>query len=307
MYWYTDRYVTCLEAGWSAAGDLKLAFLTTESWDRYRLSEVEFEPLKAAEEKKEKKEKKDKEKSEDDAEDEKDDEDDEDEIKLADPVDLELDGLEDRTTRLTIHSSNLASAALTDDAENLIYLARFEKGFDLWSYEHRKGEVKLLAKIGADSAGDIQISKDGKTAFFLADRTLRTVEVESGKVSPVKMSASLELDATAEREYMFEHVWRQTLKKFHDVDMHGVDWGYYKKAYERFLPYIEANRDFAEMLSEMLGELNASHTGSRYRGRPGRDRDRRGSRHHRDRRQGDRGRGRIGTPCSTARPESLRV
>ena len=77
------------------------------------------------------------------------------------------------------------------------------------------------------------------------------------------------MDATAEREYMFEHVWRQTLKKFHDVDMHGVDWDFYKKAYVRFLPYIDTNRDFAEMLSEMLGELNASHTGSRYRGGPG--------------------------------------
>ena len=31
-----------------------------------------------------------------------------------------------------------------------------------------------------------------------------------------------------------------------------------------FLPHINNNYDFAEMLSEMLGELNASHTGARY-------------------------------------------
>ena len=81
---------------------------------------------------------------------------------------------------------------------------------------------------------------------------MRTVDVESGKVTPVSMSASLELDAEAERAYMFEHVWRQTLKKFHDVKRHGVDWDYYKKAYARFLPHISTNPDFAEMLSEML-------------------------------------------------------
>lgn len=39
-----------------------------------------------------------------------------------------------------------------------------------------------------------------------------------------------------------------------------------KKAYEPFLPHINNNYDFSEMLSEILGELNVSHTGSGYRG-----------------------------------------
>jgi C-terminal processing protease CtpA/Prc len=64
---------------------------------------------------------------------------------------------------------------------------------------------------------------------------------------------------------MFEHVWRQVEKKFYDPDLHGVDWDFYKAEYSKFLPYINNNFDFAEMLSEMLGELNASHTGSGYR------------------------------------------
>lgn len=54
--------------------------------------------------------------------------------------------------------------------------------------------------------------------------------------------------------------------KFYDPNMQGVDWAYYRKVYEKFLPYINNNFDFAEMLSEMLGELNASHTGCRYYG-----------------------------------------
>jgi C-terminal processing protease CtpA/Prc len=75
----------------------------------------------------------------------------------------------------------------------------------------------------------------------------------------------MDLNAEAERAYMFEHAWRQTLKKFLDVKMHGVDWQAVKAAYARFLPYIDNDRDFAELISEMQGELNASHTGGRYR------------------------------------------
>ncbi|HNU82945.1 MAG TPA: S41 family peptidase, partial [Thermoanaerobaculia bacterium] len=40
-----------------------------------------------------------------------------------------------------------------------------------------------------------------------------------------------------------------------------------QSAYARFLPHLEHSRDFAELVSEMQGELNASHTGGRYRPR----------------------------------------
>ena len=46
--------------------------------------------------------------------------------------------------------------------------------------------------------------------------------------------------------------------------MHGVDWENLTEHYRRFLPHISNNYDFATLLSEMLGELNVSHTGGRY-------------------------------------------
>ena len=52
--------------------------------------------------------------------------------------------------------------------------------------------------------------------------------------------------------------------KFYDVNLHGVDWDGYGKEYRKFLPYINNGEDFAILLSEILGELNASHTGGRY-------------------------------------------
>jgi tricorn protease len=260
--WSTDRHGTRQQAGWSAQYDVHLAFFTQEAYDRWQLSEAELEQVKA----KEKDEKKGKdEDSKDDGEDGDDEDADEDVIDLPDPVDIELDGLEDRTIRLTTHSSTMADAVLTPDGERLLYLARFEKGFDLWSYQPRTSEIKLLSKLSARRVGGLEIDDDGEHVYLLADRSLRRIEISSGKPKPVKLNASMELSAEAERAHLFEHVWRQTLKKFHDVDMHGVDWSSMKEAYARFLPHVATNWDFAEMLSEMLGELNASHTGSGYR------------------------------------------
>jgi tricorn protease len=79
------------------------------------------------------------------------------------------------------------------------------------------------------------------------------------------------IDLAAEREYMFDHVYRQEKERFYNKGMHGVDWESLTKDYRKFLPYINNNYDFAELLSEYLGELNVSHTGSGYRALQGFD------------------------------------
>jgi tricorn protease len=262
LFWLTDRYGLRAQAGDPREQDVYGAFLTKKGWDRYRLDQAAFDQVKAKEKEKDKdKEKakdKDKEKGkEKGAEEAK-------APKLPEPVTIDFSGLDDRIVRLSMHSADLAGAALSPDGETLYYLAKFEKGFDLWKYVPRKKEVKLLAKLDAKEA-DFKLDPDGKKAFVLADNRLMTVDTESGKNTPVKASATMDLNAAAERAYMFEHAWRQTLKKFLVVDMHGVDWQAMKVAYARYLPYIDNDRDFAELISEMQGELNASHTGGRYR------------------------------------------
>jgi tricorn protease len=258
LYWATDRYGLRAQSGDSREYDVYAAFLTRKAWDRYRLDEATFDQLKVKEKDKEKDENKVKEKGKGKGAEEARG------SKLPEPIAIEFDGLDDRITRLSLHSANLAGAALSPDGETLYYLAKFEKGFDLWKYVPRKKEVKLVAKLDAKDA-DLKLDRDGKKAFVLADNRLMTVDVDSGKTSPVKASAKMDLDAAAERAYMFEHAWRQTLKKFLDVNMHGVDWEAMKAYYARFLPYIDNDRDFAELISEMQGELNASHSGGRYR------------------------------------------
>ena len=85
------------------------------------------------------------------------------------------------------------------------------------------------------------------------------------KTTGIGINGEMLLDESAERAYLFEHTWRLVTKKFYRPDLQGTDWDKYKKAYSKFLPHINNNHDFAELLSELLGELNASHTGGYYR------------------------------------------
>jgi C-terminal processing protease CtpA/Prc len=258
MVWASDRNGDRSEQGRPTSYDAYLAFFNQDAWDTFNLSEVELEQQQERDKKADKDD--DDNGSEEDTEDEKD-------IELPEPVEIDLDGLEDRMLRLTRHSSRMADADLTPDGEKLLYLARFEKGYDLWVSEHRKDEVKLLAKLNADDADEILIDSDGTTAYILVDNSIKSVDIDSGKVKGVALQAKMELAPAAERDYLFEHAWRQTREKFYVEDMHGVDWAMYKEAYERFLPFIDNNHDFCELISEMQGELNASHLGCRFRPR----------------------------------------
>lgn len=131
----------------------------------------------------------------------------------------------------------------------------------------RTKETKLFAKIGARRAG-MEMSSDGKFLLVLADGQVKKVSINGNsdeKIKSIAVKEEMVLDAAAERSYIFDHSWRQLREKFYVEDLHGVDWDFYYDQYSKFLPYINNNYDFAEMLSEMLGELNASHTGCRYR------------------------------------------
>lgn len=251
VYWVSSRDGSRALSQQGVTEDFYGVFLTRAAWDRYQLSKEDFALVKEKEDQAKEKEKgKEKENGKDKA-------------AKVDPVVIEWDGLIDRKARLSVHSASLSDGAVTKGLDKLFYLAKFEKDFDLWSVDLRTREAKLVVKLDAKRAG-LELSQDGKAVFVLADGKLIKVEAESGKRENLPVATEMVLHPAEERAYIFDHAWRQVEKKFYVADLHGVDWTFYRDAYRRFLPYIQNNYDFQELLSEMLGELNASHTGGRY-------------------------------------------
>lgn len=247
----SDRYGMRSHASWGSQRDAFIAFLNQDAYDKFRLSKEEYALLKETEKGK-KDDKKDEAKK-----DEKKDE------KPAETktIEVDLNHLQDRIIRLTPMSSNLSGMALSKDGDKFYFMTSFEKGYDLWELDVREKSMKILKKMGQ---GGAQLRMQGDNIFLLSGGNLQKVD-KSGKSTSIKYDATMELDHAAEREYMFNHVFLQTEKRFFMKDHHGVDLEMMKDAYRPFLSHINNNYDFSEMLSEILGELNVSHTGSGYR------------------------------------------
>jgi tricorn protease len=257
MIWGSDREGTREQGGGLFSGDVYGMFFTKDAFDRFKLTKEEFSLVKEQEEK-EKKEAEEKKKNEKKGKESKSEKD------TLKEVVIDWNNLTERKSRLTIYTSPAGDWILSKDGEKLYFLTRFDKGNDLWVTELRTKETKLFAKIGADRAS-MELSSDGKFIFLPADGKPTKVDVESGKAEPIKTGGEMVLKQADERNYIFDHAWRQFKQKLLFLDMQGVDWDYYYRDYKKFLPYINNNYDFAEMLSEMLGEVNVSHTGCYYR------------------------------------------
>lgn len=254
----TDRYGMRAHASWGSLSDAMLVFLNRDAYDKFRLSKEDYELQKELEkeqkvakekddEKKEKKADKKKDKKEDDEEDKK-------------PILVELEGITDRIARLTPNSSDMADAMIDSKGETLYYLTAFEGDYDLWKLDLRKKDPQLVSK----DAGFSQMETDKEGKIFLLGRKFQTLK--DGALKPVSFNATVKISGAEERNYMFNHVYREEKERFYEKGMHGVDWDAMSADYRRFLPHIANNYDFAELLSEWLGELNVSHTGGRYYG-----------------------------------------
>ncbi|MBL0938871.1 MAG: PD40 domain-containing protein [Gemmatimonadaceae bacterium] len=81
------------------------------------------------------------------------------------------------------------------------------------------------------------------------------------RAEPVNFSFPVRVDARAEREQLFEESWRVMKYRFYDEKMHGRDWNAIKSRYKPLLAYVGTNEDVYDLANEMIGELNASHTG----------------------------------------------
>ncbi|WP_040560263.1 S41 family peptidase [Hoylesella oralis] len=175
---------------------------------------------------------------------------------------FDLDNCRDRVLRLTVNSSRLGDALLSPGGDTLYYQAAFEGGYDLWKHDLKENKTEIVMKnVGR---GDLLADKNFKNIYLCTGNSIKQIDISKGSSKNIDFEARFNYRPYQEREYLFGHIWQQVKDKFYKPDLHGIDWESYKKTYAKFLPYINNNYDFRDMLSEMLGELNASHTGARY-------------------------------------------
>lgn len=145
---------------------------------------------------------------------------------------------------------------------------------------------------GRGGSGQPQWSRDGRTLYFMQGGGIFSVPVGGGGLGlaadsgpaegpqgrggggrggaaaaagptprRVAFTVRMQIDEAAERQQVFEEAWRTMKYRFYDPEMHGVDWAGLKDSYESLLPNIADTDELHVLIMDMIGKLNASHTG----------------------------------------------
>jgi tricorn protease len=245
MIWFTNRDgLRSYATSGQSERDVYTMFFSQEEWDKFNLSEEDYKLMKQIEEALKT-------------------ENDEESADEDQPLQFDWERMKDQTARLTIHSSTLSDAVLSKDGETLYYLSRFEDNFNLWESNLRTRETKMTIRLNAGS-GDLVWDNEMENLYLLSRGSISKLNLTAGSSSPVQIRGEMMYDADKEREQMFEHVYVRTKNVFYEPTFHGNDWDALYEEYKKFLPHIGNSYEFAEMLSEMIGELNVSHAGARY-------------------------------------------
>lgn len=259
----TGKYGMKAKGSWGEQSDVMLMMLDQEGWEDFNATEEEIalkekaEKLekekadKAKDSKKKKKDKKDKE-----------DADDKDAEKIED-LKFDLPNRKYRQARLTGVSSSLGDYYLNKKGDKFYYIAYSPEGkSNLFERDLKKGDTRM---VHAGVSGSLITDAKGENLFVVRGGSIRKLNLSNMEFQDVEYVAEYGRKPSLEREYIYDHMLSQVNEKFHDPGLHGTDWKYYGEHYREFLPYISNNFDFADMLSEILGELNASHTGASHR------------------------------------------
>lgn len=195
-------------------------------------------------------------------------------------VEIDFDGLEGRMRHVgRVRSRSLRNIQAADKYYYYLVTGKvrvmFRHIYDLYAFNTEKLETELVAstitaygisangkKIGLFDGSDFEILKVGSKASSSKSKTTASKDKkESGKLN-IKRKVVMELDREAEWRQIIREGWRVVKYHFYDSNLHGVDWDDIGEYYEGLLPWVRTRRELNILMTEMVGELNASHQGA---------------------------------------------
>jgi tricorn protease len=148
------------------------------------------------------------------------------------------------------------------------------------------GGPPVRGMFGRGGISNLRFTRDGRTLFFQEASAVYSVPVPasgpgaagagmsgaaSGGAGPsssggakkrINFNVRVRIDKSAEWAEMFGDAWRTMKYRFYDPKMHGMDWDAARAKYQPLVEFVGDRQELLNLVNEMIGELNASHTGA---------------------------------------------
>jgi tricorn protease len=216
-------------------------------------------------------------------------------------VKIDFEGIARRARQLTRTGDSINGLAVSPDSKTYAFITSGTEGGravqSIWSIQSDGDKLNRVTQLtrpeeseglptpgGFGGYSSLQFSKDSHTLFYRSGNGIYAMAVAAagtgaggntpapsggaarggaGSASPrhLTFTARIEVDRKAERRQVFNESWRVMKHRFYDPAMHGADWKKLHAIYEPLLANVGDTDELHDVIMEMIGELNASHTG----------------------------------------------
>ncbi|HYG12230.1 MAG TPA: S41 family peptidase [Pyrinomonadaceae bacterium] len=216
------------------------------------------------------------------------------------PVNIDWVGLKRRTRQLTRMPFAVTSYNISPDSKTVVFVtSELSAAANVPVVYSIQEDGKRLTRLTAgtpptDGAGqgggggfggggvsNLNVSRDNRTLFFQEGNFVYSIPMPpplppgaSASSAPptttaapaqrrrINFTAKVKIDRPAEWAEMFDDAWRTMKYRFYDAKMHGTNWDAMRAKYRPLVEYVGDRQELLNIINEMIGELNASHTGA---------------------------------------------
>lgn len=184
--------------------------------------------------------------------------------KTVKPVEIVWEDIRRRLSLLPV-GVDANSPSISPDGKLLLMTASAAGQQNLYIYSldelSREPAVARQLTFTPGFKSDAQFSPDSKDVYYMQQGRIEAVSVDSRQVRPINITAELDVNFASEKMEVFNQAWSYLHDNFFNPEMNGVDWNAERTKYEPYIAGSATPDEMRRVISLMIGDLNASHSG----------------------------------------------
>jgi len=180
------------------------------------------------------------------------------------PVEIVFDDIKRRLSLLPVGVDS-GRQEISPDGKWLLMIASVAGQQNLYIYSlDELAREPAVARQLTSTAGfkrDAQFSPDSKEVFYLEQGRINVAPLEGRTPRALAVTAEMDVDFAREKLEVFNQAWSYLRDNFFDPNLNGVDWQAVRAEYAPHIAGARTPDEMRRLLSLMVGELNASHSG----------------------------------------------
>lgn len=180
------------------------------------------------------------------------------------PVEVVFDQIRQRLSLIPV-GIDVRYQTISPDGKWVLMIAAVANQLNLYVYPlDELSKDPFVARQLTSTAGgksQAQFSPDSKEVYYLEQGHISIIPLENRQTRPLAVAAEMDVDFAREKLEVFQQAWTYIRDNFFDPEFHGANWEAVRGEYAPLAAGARTPDELRRIISEMLGELNASHSG----------------------------------------------